>query len=126
MSKRKRTNRPKKVKIGYADFKINPRPKEWGKRHKAMGMFIPDNQTIEFDETQNICELPNTVLHEILHGIVYVFDIKFKNEKEEEDVVWKMANGLCTVFRDNPELLDWIQYRIEQDSDKATKIPSKK
>ena len=123
MARKRKKMTPKKVKIGYLDFKINPKTRKWGTRHKALGMIVPESKNISYDKTQNVCELPNTILHEILHGIAYVFDINFPNDNIEEKIIWKMANGLCTVFKDNPSLLEWIQYRLEQDSDKTTTIP---
>lgn len=108
MATKRRRRTPKRIKIGYADFSLIPRTRRWGIRHKAMGLCKPDQQEIQYDATQGPSELVNTILHEMLHGVVYMFDINFKNEKEEEHVVRKMANGIHTVLNDNPELLKWV------------------
>ena len=110
-----RRKTPKKIKIGYSEFKIIPRSNEWGKRNKAFGDCIPESAQIQYDASQKRAEIVNTIIHETLHGIVYMFDINFKNVKEEEKVVRKIANGLHTVFKDNPHFLEWIM----QNADKA-------
>mgnify|MGYP000701406736 CR=1 FL=1 len=51
----------------------------------------------------------NTVLHEILHAIVYQYGLVETLGDKEEIVVNTMANGLSTVFVDNPWLLDYIK-----------------
>lgn len=106
---------PKKLKIGYSTFKLVPRSSHWGKRNKAFGECAPDEAKIQYDATQKRSELVNTILHEALHGIVYMFDINFKSQREEENVVRKLANGLHTVFRDNPAFLEWIKQNSNKD-----------
>lgn len=106
MNKKRKT--PKKIKIGYSDFKIIPRSNVWGKKNKALGDCAPEEAKIQYDKTQNKLELVNTILHEALHGIVYMFDINFKSSRDEERVIRKIANGLQTVFKDNPQFLEWI------------------
>jgi len=105
-----RKRHPKTVKIGYMDFHINPRTRRWANRNKAMGMITFQNhhKQIEYDKTEVRNEIANTILHEILHGIAYVFDIHFKSAREEEKFVRTMANGLSTVFKDNPDILKWL------------------
>jgi len=110
MSGKKNVRRktPKKIKIGYSDFKLIPRSNHWGKRNKAFGECAPDQGKIQFDSSQKRSELVNTIIHETLHGIVYMFDINFKSMRDEETVIRKMANGIHTVFRDNPHFVEWI------------------
>lgn len=115
MSKKRKT--PKKLKIGYSDFKIVPRSNLWGKRNKAFGDCAPDEAKIQYDSSQNKTELVNTILHETLHGIVYMFDINFKSSRDEERVVRKIANGLQTVFADNPHFLEWIMQNTKEKND---------
>lgn len=119
MVKRRKT--PNRIKIGYATFKIIPRSKYWGKRKKAAGQMEATINRISYDTSQNVHELPNTIVHEILHAINYVFSINYKNNREEEKIVNAIANGLCTVFVDNPIFLDWLKYRI----DKTKKLDKK-
>lgn len=111
-----RRKTPKRVKIGYSEFKIIPRSHHWGKRNKAFGECAPDQAKIQYDSTQKQSELVNTILHETLHGIVYMFDINFKSQRDEENVVRKMANGLHTVFRDNPQFIEWIMQNSRGDN----------
>jgi len=115
MAKQIRRKTPKRVKIGYSTFKIIPRSKSWGIRHKACGMCVPEDQKIIFDCTQKKTELVNTIIHEMLHGVVYMFDINFRNARDEERVVRKMANGLQTVFNDNPQFLEWLLQNTKKD-----------
>lgn len=110
-----RRKTPKKIKIGYSDFRIVPRSDQWGKRHKAYGDCSPDEARIQYVSSQKKNELVNTILHECLHGIVYMFDINFKNQEAEEKVVRKMANGLHMVFKDNPNFLEWIMQNCSND-----------
>lgn len=105
---RPRRKTPKRIKIGYSEFKLIPRSNAWGKRNKAFGDCAPDQAKIQFDSSQKKSELVNTIIHETLHGIVYMFDIEFRTSRDEERVIRKMANGLHTVFRDNPNFLQWI------------------
>ena len=49
--------------------------------------------------------------------VVYMYDIPFKNMKDEESVVRKLANGLHTVFKDNPNFLEWIAQNSNKKDD---------
>lgn len=104
----KRRKTPKRIKIGYLDFKLMPRSKKWSVKHKAVGMCVPEDGHIAYYSKQKRSEIVNTILHEMIHGVVYMFDINFRNLREEERVVRKIANGLHTVFKDNPEFLEWV------------------
>lgn len=108
---------PRRVKIGYLDFKLVPRSKKWSIKHKALGMCIPEDAHIAYYSKQKRSEIVNTILHELLHGVVYMFDINFRNLREEEKVVRKMANGLHTVFKDNPQFLEWLLQNSVKDDE---------
>lgn len=105
---------PKTVKVGYSQFSLIPRDEIWAKKQKAVGECHAYKSIIEYDKTQNSNELVNTLIHETLHAIAYVFDIEFRNSREEEDVVRKMANGLQTVMGDNPEFIMWALKSMEK------------
>ena len=104
---------PRTIKVGYMSCKIKPKPKRWGSRNKALGQ-LKLNTTrpskIEYDRTQDEEEMHNTIIHELLHSICYVFGLKHLTEKQEEKVVDAMANGLATVLRDNQRFLDWLYF----------------
>ena len=108
---------PKRIKIGYLDFKLMPRSKKWSIKHKAVGMCVPEDGHIAYYSKQKRSEIVNTILHEMLHGVVYMFDINFRNLREEEKVVRKMANGLHTVLTDNPHFLEWIIQNANRDDE---------
>lgn len=46
-----------------------------------------------------------TMLHEVIHAILYHQGIKFKNSEREERVVDGIATGLTQVLLDNTEVL---------------------
>ena len=117
--KSKSVNRktPKRIKIGYLDFKLVPRSKKWSVKHKALGMCVPEDAHIAYYSKQKRSEIVNTILHEMLHGVVYMFDINFRSLRDEERVVRKMANGLHTVLKDNPQFLEWIMQNADRDDE---------
>lgn len=108
---------PKRVKIGYLDFKLVPRSKKWSIKHKALGMCVPEDAHIAYYSKQKRSEIVNTILHEILHGVVYMFDINFRSARDEERVVRKMANGLHTILKDNPHFLEWIMQNANREDE---------
>ena len=55
----------------------------------------------------------NTLLHEILHAIIYQWNIDL-GEKAEEHLVNGLTNGLTTIFVDNPQLLDYLKTKIKE------------
>jgi hypothetical protein len=99
---------PKKVKIGYSTFNIDSKDSTWKEKNQAVGMCSVDKSLIEYCKEQSDPEIVNTVIHEILHALIYVFDMEFDSSKKEECLVTKMANGLQTLLLDNPELLKWL------------------
>lgn len=108
---------PKRIKIGYLDFKLVPRSKKWSVKHKALGMCVPEDGHIAYYSKQKRSEIVNTILHEMLHGVVYMFDINFRSLRDEERVVRKMANGLHTVLKDNPQFLEWVIQNANKDDE---------
>ena len=52
-------------------------------------------------------------MHEILHAVVYQWNIEL-GEKEEETLVNSLTNGLVTVFVDNPDLMDYLKTKIKE------------
>jgi len=51
-------------------------------------------------------------MHEILHAIVYQWNIDIGDK--EETIVNGLANGLTTVFVDNPKLVDYLKAKIKE------------
>lgn len=51
--------------------------------------------------------LANTLLHECLHGIHWVYGL-MSNDPDEETYTTLTANGLCAFFQDNPEFAAWF------------------
>lgn len=115
MAKRTRRKTPKRIKVGYSTFKLIPRSHHWGVRNKAFGTCHPEEGKICFDSTLKKAEVVNTIIHEMLHAVVYMFDINFKSTREEERVVRKMANGLQLVFSENPQFLEWVLQNTNND-----------
>lgn len=106
---------PTTVKIGYSTFKIEPQNSNWKDKNKAVGMCRVEKSLIEYCSEQSQTEIVNTILHEILHAVIYVFDIEFDTNKKEECLVTKMANGLHTLLSDNPDLMRWLAESCKRD-----------
>lgn len=97
---------PEVVFIGAADYLI---------RHKAkyplLGETLPDDTEIIIRKAQSSCSKQNTLLHEILHAIVWesgyrqVADL---STEQEETMVRVLTPWILAVLQDNPDVLAFL------------------
>ena len=102
--------------------KANPKPAEFSTKkwkqtvasaNEAHGQFFAKEGIIGYTDEEKGVSHANTILHEILHAVVYQWNIEL-GEKEEETLVNSLTNGLVTVFVDNPDLMDYLKTKIKE------------
>tara|TARA_R100000951_G_C2623429_1_gene175272 strand:- start:584 stop:883 length:300 start_codon:yes stop_codon:yes gene_type:complete len=97
----------KSVKVGPTDFSIEYVPLN----DELFGDFSYINSRIRIEENLKGTALVDTVLHEILHAIWKLGQLKDKREDEERAVAI-MATYLTQVLRDNPNMLTWLKKNL--------------
>ena len=102
----------KEVKIGYQNYTIKNLDSIVSKCNEINGQFLASDRIIALSSTEDNISHTNTLIHEILHGIVYQWGIDL-DDKEEEKICNTIANGLTTVFVDNPSLLSYLQKNLK-------------
>ena len=97
---------PTRIKVGYQDIKVIESDLIDG----AQGCYRADEPEIRVKEGMSKVETLNTILHEILHSIVYVYGLKeeFKDNDKEEKLVNALGNGLTEVLLRNPDVVRFI------------------
>ena len=103
-----RESLPNTIKIGYSHYTFDFWPDTFATTEDAQGEFFQVAHKIGLKESSipSIAGV-NTLLHEVLHGIVYQWALDLGDK--EEHTVNTLANGLTTVFVDNPWLVDYIK-----------------
>ena len=104
----------KDIKIGYRNYKIKTLDSIVSKCNEINGQFLASDGMIALSSTEDNISPTNTLIHEILHAIVYQWGIEL-DDKEEEKICNTLANGLTTVYVDNPWLLPYIQKQLKGD-----------
>ena len=102
----------KDIKIGYKNYKIKSLDSIVSKCNEINGQFLASDGMIALSSTEDNISHANTLIHEILHAIVYQWGIEL-DDKEEERICNTIANGLTTVFVDNPSLLSYLQKQLK-------------
>tara|TARA_R110001606_G_scaffold99217_1_gene219024 strand:- start:452 stop:751 length:300 start_codon:yes stop_codon:yes gene_type:complete len=97
----------KSVKVGPTDFSIEYVPLN----DELFGDFSYINSRIRIEQNLKGTALVDTVLHEILHAIWKLGQLKDKREDEERAVAI-MATYLTQVLRDNPKMLTWLKKNL--------------
>ena len=105
-------NIPEKIKVGYREYKLEKWKQTVANANDAHGQFFAKEGIIGYTEEEKGISHANTLLHEILHAIVYQWNIELGDK--EEPVVNGLTNGLTTVFVDNPNLLDYLKSKIKE------------
>jgi len=101
---------PAKVKVGYHDYKIETWHPSEASGARRYGETNGISRTIRIDTSFSPRQTAETLLHEILHCICDIWNIE--DEDKEERVVSAMSAGLATVWRDNPDVLSFIDMNL--------------
>ena len=104
---------PDKIKIGYRDYRLEEWKQTVASANEAQGQFFSKEGIIGYTADEKGVSHANTLLHEILHAIVYQWNMEL-DEKTEEHVVNGITNGLTTVLVDNPKLIDYLKEKIKE------------
>ncbi len=65
--------------------------------------------TIRVDASIPPILLLDTLIHEISHAIIDIYHINLKGEVEEEQLVLQLGSAWAQIYRDSPELLDYMR-----------------
>lgn len=114
---------PNKVRVGFRDYQLLPLSGEQDPGDEFLGFHFGSQNIIMIDTEHtppwSNLEIACTVLHEILHAIVSTAEAPIEEEKEEW-LVSMFGNGLTQVFRDNPEVINWILQLCQKDTEEKT------
>lgn len=97
---------PNKIRIGFQEYDLI-RNDEGLKTAGYLGLTRKDDGTIEYFAGTDPGTLADTLIHEVLHGIVHNYFYQVEG-MDEEGVVTMMAHGLTQVIKDNPEFVKVI------------------
>ena len=106
-------NIPDKIKIGYRSYKLEEWKQTVASANEAQGQFFSKEGVIGYTADEKGVSHANTLIHEILHAIVYQWNMEL-DEKAEEHIVNGITNGLTTVLVDNPKLIDYLKEKIKE------------
>lgn len=100
---------PRSVRVGPYDLRIVRLSGRHAKRD--YGQFCHESQEIRLRSRYASPTLAaDTLLHEILHAVWWVGQIKAK--EGEEHIVTVTATTLTQVIRDNPALMLWLRAAV--------------
>ena len=105
---------PNQIKIGWKDVDIETVKVSFVKNNSDYwGQYLVRQNKIEIQEEAKGQDLANTLVHEIIHAIVYHSSLNadggpLSDDEDEEQTVNSMTNWLMGVFKDNPWLLDFL------------------
>ena len=105
--------RPEKIKIGYREYTLEEWKQTVASANEAQGQFFAKEGVIGYTAEETGVSHANTLIHECLHAIIYQWNMDL-DEKVEELVVSGLANGLTTIFVDNPKLMDYLKDKIKE------------
>lgn len=100
---------PKTALVGPFQYRIEP-DCEVCYAYDKMAMHFSRNRKIGLNPNQPNAELPQSVLHEILHALGSVYEIPqwAEHNKKRTDKIDLMATALLKFMQDNPSLINWL------------------
>ena len=113
----------KQIKIGYQKYDIDIWPESFATTEEAVGEFFNNDRKIGLrGDYVDTLYGANTLLHEVMHGIVYQYGMVQTMEKfdKEEKIVNTLTNGIMNVFVDNPWLMEYIKEQIDKEYGKSS------
>ena len=107
---------PETVKVGWNTVKLSFVEPSFIKESDCFGQYISRECKIEIQKELEGDQLINTILHEIIHCIIYNSSLNqdggpLTDDKSEEQVTNSITNWLLNVFWDNPWLIELLKKR---------------
>jgi len=94
---------PKKIIIGSAIYDVEHLDVHEAIGRSISGEILYGGGKIRVGPYGDHSNVLNTLVHEILHGVYQEYGLE-----NTEQIVQPAANGLTTIFRDNPKLLKFM------------------
>lgn len=101
---------PKKVKIGVFDFAIEDWHPRTAAHKRAYGECETANLVIRIDQSYDQRKVADSLLHEILHAVFWAWGVE--DGDKEERLVNTLSTAICTVWRDNPDVIAWLNENL--------------
>ena len=106
-----------KIKIGYQELTLGIQKPSFQNEVDSYGEFDHKKNTISITENLSDADYSCTLIHEILHAIVYYYGLTqsgqpLDSDAKEEIVVNNIANGLTAALKDNSFLLKELTQRL--------------
>lgn len=101
----KKEARPQSVRVLGKQHRINYKPAE--EMDNCYGLCFNGRQRIDIQGDLPGSEEADTVLHEVLHAILFQMAVLLPPEVEEQ-FVRPAASGLYAVLQDNPQFAKWL------------------
>lgn len=106
--------RPDRVLILNTLYRI-----EWaeGREVEIMGEVFGEceycKQIIRINTNRPLDAQADTLLHEILHALMFLSGLMDREKMDDEDVVRLLSTGLCSVWLHNPAVIDFLNGGIK-------------
>ena len=105
---------PETVKVGWNTIEFNFVDPSFIKESDCFGQYLFRECKIDIQKELSGDLLVNTVLHEIIHCIIYNSSLNqeggpLTDDKSEEQVANSITNWLLNVFWENPWLVDLLK-----------------
>ncbi len=102
--------RPVKIKIVNMDFTIEYVHKGIENGAQKFGWTDLNRQCIYISDDLTLHKEADTLIHEILHALCWIFDLE--DEAKVEAYCRRLSSGILAVWRDNLELFDYLHSLI--------------
>ena len=105
---------PTEIKVGYQRYRVHLMGEEERRNcGDKLGSCDHVRGTIKISNHLASPEAVNTLLHEVMHAIWWVWSVG--DETEEERGVNNITNGMCCVIADNPDFAAWMISNLSPD-----------
>lgn len=101
---------PNSVRVGAFDFRIEDWSPTAAHAERKFGDFCSLQCLIRVDSSVNPMKVLDTLIHEINHAIYWAYCLEAQDN--EERTVGTMSTAWVQVYRDNPDLIRFIESTV--------------
>jgi hypothetical protein len=102
---------PANVKIGAVRYGIHEFEPEMADGAGAWGSFDPARAKILLDTRRPPAIIAETLVHELMHGLIHDAALDFEDD-DEEALVKRLSPRLAALISDNPLVVRWISEHL--------------